>query len=183
MTVFFQTRYKSLIRLVPETDLEWLRVTQVFNPSQYESIWARIGLNRILYPRSKWFRLKIRFSQIQAPIDFDWLEWKTWFGFIWIDASDWIGIYINLCLNRFPDESFVLGFNPSHSKPFQTNLINASYLGWWRSFKNQSGLIRFNPNQVFNPSQSKSIGAWISPNRIFNPNHFDLGFIRIENSD
>ena len=51
---------------------------------------------------------------------------------------------------------------------FQTNPKNFLYLVWWKTVKNQSGLIRFNPQQQLEPIRIRSIRARINPKRIVN---------------
>ena len=49
---------------------------------------------------------------------------------------------------------------PSRCESFRTNPKNLLYLVWWKTVKNRSDLIRFNPKQQFEPIQ----------NQVFNPN-------------
>ena len=88
-----------------------------------------------------------------------------------------------------PDESFEKEFNPNkselfrnlfpnHSKSFRTNPKNF-YLVWWKSVKNQSDLILFNPNRILHLSQSKlELILTEFPFRV-NPNESEVGNIII----
>ena len=76
---------------------------QIFDQNQCE--WIR---NR---NDSDWFWLKIQFRSIRTWIDSDWKLCSYWFGFIRIDASNWIGLsqivfrpfFIKVDTNHFSD--------------------------------------------------------------------------------